>query len=177
MQKQGAQYVAVPSGTMSLTPAFVSFFNRTAAFADALYGGNSPDPHLNYTLKSLPSEGIHNLNVALRIDGQTLAYSGGVALAKQFVWPGAAHEAVATVKLGGQDVTWSNNDGLWALFQFFGKAERQVGNTLEWVARLGRDPMLVNGKPLTVRVEVEMNPPLYQRGYLSSFSCVSEVAR
>ena len=37
--------------------------------------------------------------------------------------------------------------------------------------------MLVSGKPLTVRVEVEMNPPLYQRGYLSSFSCVSEVAR
>jgi type VI secretion system protein ImpL len=177
MQKQGAQYVAVPSGTMSLTPAFVGFFNRTATFADALYGGNSPDPHLNYTLKPLPSEGIHNLNIALRIDGQTLAYSGGVALAKQFVWPGAAHEAVATVKFGGQDVTWSNNDGLWALFQFFGKAERQVGNTLEWVARLGRDPMLVNGKPLTVRVEVEMNPPLYQRGYLSSFSCVSEVAR
>jgi type VI secretion system protein ImpL len=177
MQKQGAQYVAVPSGTMSLTPAFVSFFNRTATFAEALYGGNSPDPHLNYTLKPLPSEGLNNLNIALRIDGQTLAYSGGVALAKQFVWPGAAHEAVATVKFGGQDVTWSNNDGLWALFQFFGKAERQVGNTLEWVARLGRDPMLVNGKPLTVRVEVEMNPPLYQRGYLSSLSCVSEVAR
>lgn len=177
MQKQGAQYVAVPSGTMSLTPAFVSFFNRTAAFADALYAGGSADPHLNYTLKPLPSEGLHNLNIALRIDGQTLTYSGGVAPAKPFVWPGAAHEAVATVKFGGQDVTWSNNDGLWALFQFFGKAERQQGNTLEWVARLGRDPMLVNGKPLTVRVEVEMNPPLYQRGYLSSLSCVAEVAR
>jgi hypothetical protein len=26
-------------------------------------------------------------------------------------------------------------------------------------------------------VEVEMNPPLYQRGYLSSLSCVAEVAR
>jgi type VI protein secretion system component VasK len=111
------------------------------------------------------------------MDGQTLTYSGGAAQPKPFVWPGAAHEAVATVKLGGQDVTWSNNDGLWALFQFFGKAERQQGNTLEWVARLGRDPMLVNGKPLTVRVDVEMNPPLYQRGYLSSLTCVAEVAR
>jgi len=177
LQKQGAQYAPVPSGTMTITPAFVGFFNRAAAFSDGLYAGNSADPHLNYTLKPLPSEGIKNLNIALRIDGQTLAYSGGVALAKQFVWPGPAHEAVATVKLGGQDVTWSNNAGLWALFEFFGKAERQEGNVLEWVARLGKDPMLVSGKPLTVRVEVGMTPPLYQRGYFSSLGCVAEVVR
>lgn len=177
LQKQGAQYAPVPSGTMTITPAFTGFFNRAAAFSDGLYAGNSPDPHLNYTLKPLPSEGIKNLNIALRIDGQTLAYSGGVALAKQFVWPGAAHEAVATVKFGGQDVTWSNNAGLWALFEFFGKAERQEGNVLEWVARLGKDPMLVNGKPLTVRVEVGMTPPLYQHGYFSNLACVAEVAR
>ena len=177
LQKQGAQYAPVPSGTMTITPAFVGFFNRAAAFSDGLYAGNSADPHLNYTLKPLPSEGIKNLNIALRIDGQTLAYSGGVALAKQFVWPGPAHEAVATVKLGGQDVTWSNNAGLWALFEFFGKAERQEGNVLEWVARLGKDPMLVGGKPLTVRVEVGMTPPLYQRGYFSSLACVAEVVR
>jgi len=177
LQKQGGQYVPVQSGSMSVTQAFTGFFNRAAAFSDALYAGNSADPHLSYTLKPLPSEGIKNLNISLRIDGQTLAYSGGVALAKQFVWPGASHEAVATVKFGGQDVTWSNNDGLWALFQFFGKAERQEGNVLEWVARLGKDPMLVNGKPLTVRVEVGMTPPLYQRGYFSSLACVAEVAR
>ncbi|MBZ5595569.1 MAG: hypothetical protein LAP39_25295 [Acidobacteriia bacterium] len=177
LQKQGGQYVPVPSGSMTITPTFTGFFNRAAAFSDGLYAGNSADPHLTYTLKPLPSEGIKNLNIALRIDGQTLAYSGGVALAKQFAWPGAGHEAVATVKFGGQDVTWSNNAGLWALFQFFGKAERQEGNVLEWVARLGKDPMLVNGKPLTVRVEVGMSPPLYQRGYFSSLACVAEVAR
>lgn len=177
LQKQGGQYVPVSSGSMTITAAFTGFFNRAAAFSDALYAGNSADPHLTYTLKPLPSEGIKNLNIALRIDGQTLAYSGGVALAKQFAWPGTTHEAVATVKFGGQDVTWSNNEGLWALFQFFGKAERQEGNVLEWVARLGKDPMLVNGKPLTVRVEVGMTPPLYQRGYLSSLACVAEVAR
>jgi type VI secretion system protein ImpL len=177
LQKQGAQYVPLPAGSMTITPGFIGFFNRATTFSDGLYAGNSADPHLTYTLKPLPSEGIKNLNIALRIDGQTLAYSGGVALAKQFTWPGAAHEAVATVKFGGQDVTWSNNEGLWALFQFFGKAERQDGNVLEWVARLGRDPMLVNGRPLTVRVEVGMNPPLYQRSYFSNLACVAEVAR
>ena len=39
LPKQGAQYVAVPQGTMSLTPAFVSFFNRAAAFSDGALCG------------------------------------------------------------------------------------------------------------------------------------------
>ena len=55
-----------------MTQAFTGFFNRAAAFSDALYAGNSADPHLNYTLKPLPSEGIKNLSVSFRIDGQTL---------------------------------------------------------------------------------------------------------
>ena len=177
LQKQGPQYVAVPSGTTSATPAFAAFFNRAAAFSDALYSGGAADPHLSYGLKPLPAEGMQNLSMSFRIDGQALTYSGGNAPLKQFVWPGAAHEAMAMVKFGGQDVTWSTNEGLWAVFQFFGKAERQQGNVLEWVARLGRDPMLVNGKPLTVRLEVDMTPPIYQRGYFSSLACVSEVAR
>jgi hypothetical protein len=59
----------------------------------------------------------------------------------------------------------------------FGKAERQEGNILEWVVRVGKDPAMINGKPLAVRVEVNMTPPLYQRGYFSSLACVAEVAR
>jgi type VI secretion system protein ImpL len=177
LQKQGSQYVSVSSGSMTITSAFTGFFNRAAAFSEAVYAGNSADPHLNYTLKPLPSEGIKNLSVVFRIDGQTLAYTGGVALAKPLAWPGPAHEAVASVKLGGQDFTWSNHDGLWAVFQLFGKAERQEGNVLEWVVRVGKDPAMINGKPLAVRVEVNMNPPLYQRGYFSGLACVAEVAR
>jgi type VI secretion system protein ImpL len=176
LQKQGAQYVPSSSATIPLTPAFVGFFNRAAAFSDAIYAGGSADPHLNYSLKPLPTEGIRDMS--FRIDGQTLTYNSGSAAAKPFVWPGAAHEAVASVKLGGQDVTWSSNEGLWAVFQFFGKAERQQGNMLEWVVRIGKDPALVNGKPLAVRVELDMgsSPPVFQRGFLSSLACVAEVA-
>jgi type VI secretion system protein ImpL len=177
LQKQGGQYLPVQSGTMNITPAFSAFFNRAAAFSEALYPANAADPRLTYTMKPLQSEGIKNLSVAFRIDGQTLAYTGNVALAKQFGWPGAVHEAIATVKLGGQDFTWSNNDGLWAVFQLFGKAERQEGNALEWVVRVGKDPAMINGKPLAVRVELNMSPPLYQKGYFSSLTCVSQVAR
>ncbi len=178
LARQGTQFTANSGGTLQLTSAFVGFFNRAAAFSDGLYPGGVGEPRLAYTLKPVPTEGIPNLNQVFQIDGQTLAYTGGNAQARQFVWPGpAAHQAVATVKLGGQDVTWSSSDGLWAVFQLFGKAERQQGNILEWVVRIGRDPALVNGRPLAVRLDVEMTPPLFQKNYFSGLACVADVAR
>jgi hypothetical protein len=60
----------------------------------------------------------------------------------------------------------------------FGEAERQQGNILEWVVKVGKGgPTMVNGKPLAVRLEVGMTPPLYQKGYFSGLACVAEVAR
>jgi type VI secretion system protein ImpL len=179
LQKQGAQYVAVSSGTMSLTPGFVGFFNRAASFSEALYAGGTADPHFNYILKPLPSEGIQNLT--LRIDGQTLTSSASGGAPKPFAWPGAGpHEARASVKFGGgPDLEWSSNEGLWAVFQFIGQAERAQGNTFEWVIRAGKNPVkLPNGNPLTVRIEVDMGgtPPVFQRAYLSGLGCIAEVA-
>jgi hypothetical protein len=36
---------------------------------------------------------------------------------------------------------------------------------------------LENGKPLTVRYYLEMNPPIFQKGFLSGYDCVSRVAQ
>jgi type VI secretion system protein ImpL len=182
--RQGSQYVAMSAGGVNLNPAFVNFFNSAVAFSDAVYAGGVQDPHITYTLKPAPSEGIQNVSV--RMDGQTLAASGSVGAAKQFTWQGGStHEAKATVKFGnGPDLAWSNNDGLWAVFQFFNKAERWTpagaGQMLEWVIRIGKDPVtLPNGKPVTVRFELDMNgaPPIFQKGYFARMGCVAEVAR
>jgi type VI secretion system protein ImpL len=183
LPRQGSQYVATSTGGMTLNPAFAAFFNRWAALADALYGGGSTDPHLVYTLKPVPSEGIQGLT--LKLDGQTLTVSGGAGAAKQFTWPGtSAREAKASVKFGGTDLGWSDNDGLWAVFQFFEEAERWVPASgayqLEWTVRAGKKPMtLPSGKPLTVRFELNMGsaPPVFEKGYLSRLGCVAEVAR
>ncbi len=177
LPKQGSQYVAAPQGTISLTPQFVNFFNRAAAFSDELYAGGSPDPHLSYTLKPLPSEGIQNLT--LHIDGQTLTSSASGAAPKPFNWPGSgAHEARASVKFGnGPDLEWSSNEGLWAVFQFIGQAEKWQGNQYDWIIRAGKNPVkLPNGNPLTVRIEVSAAPPVFQRGYFSSLACEATVA-
>jgi type VI secretion system protein ImpL len=184
LPKQGSQYVAVTVGGVTLTPGFVAFFNQAAAFADAIYGGNSADPHFAYTLKPVPSDGIQT--VGLHLDGQAFSYSGGDATPKQFIWQASGtHEAKATVKFGGgPDLAWSNNDGLWAIFQFFNKAETWHpsgnGNTLEWVIRIGKDPVLLpSGKPLTVRFELDMGgiPQLFQKGFFSRLVCVQDVAK
>lgn len=184
LPRQGTQYVAASAGGVSLNPAFVAFFNQAAALSDFLYAGGAQDPHFTYTLKPVPAEGIQS--VGLHLDGQSFAYSGGDAGARQFVWQAAgAHEAKATVKFGGgPDLAWSTNDGLWAVFQFFHKAEtwqpNGSGNVLEWVIRIGKDAVtLPSGKPLTVRFELDMAgaPPVFQKGYFSRLACVAEVAR
>ena len=39
--------------------------------------------------------------------------------------------------------------------------------------------MLPSGKPLTVRLDLDMGgaPPLFQRGYLAHMTCIAEIAK
>ncbi len=179
LPKQGAQYVADAASPVHLTPSFVGFFNRAAAFSNALYPAGATDPHLTYSLKPIKTEGIDNSTLV--IDGQTLTFSPSSAAAKQFVWPGATHEVKGSVTMGG----WADEQGLWAVFRFFNSAERQPQGsptTVDWYIRGARNvPMTVPGgdRPLTLRYELDMggNPPVFQKGYLSSLACVAEVAK
>lgn len=185
LTKQGNQYTPIPGGSVALTPAFVNFFNHAAALSDSLYANGSPDPRIAYSLKPIATEGIGNLG--LQIDGQTLSYSGGPATAQNFFWQGSgAHGAKATVQFGsGPDLTWSSNEGLWAVFHFFGKADHRQptpnGELLEWTIRIGKEAVTLPGnKPLTVRLELIMPAgsfPVFERGIFSRLSCVSQVAR
>ena len=49
------------TGTVPLTPQFVSFFNTAAKLSEALYKPGAPDPKLMYTLTPLKSEGIQSV--------------------------------------------------------------------------------------------------------------------
>lgn len=138
LPKQGSQYVSAGQPGMNLNPAFVGFFNRAAAFAEAAYPAGAAEARIGYTLKPVPTEGP--LGTSLRIDGQNITYAGGAPQPKQFLWPGAGpHEAVATVKFGGSDLGWASHTGLWAAFRFFGDAERWTpagsGYNVEWIDR------------------------------------------
>jgi type VI secretion system protein ImpL len=184
--KQGSQYAPSPSGGIALNPAFVAFFNRAAAFSDAVYPGGSPAPRLSYTLRASAPRGVQSLT--LSVDRQALTASGGKQVSMNFVWPGGGSQEVKlTGKFGGgPDLAFASYDGLWAIFEFFGDADRwQTSgnvNRLDWVLRQGRaaKPLtLPDGSPLTVSFDLEMPGavPVFQKGFLGGMTCVSRVAQ
>jgi type VI secretion system protein ImpL len=185
--KQGTQYAANPSGGINLSPAFVDFFNRAAAFSEALYPGGAAAPRLAYTLRATAPQGVESLT--LTVDRQTLNATRGKQTSANFVWSGSGSQDVKlTGKFGGgPDIAFATYDGLWAVFQFFGDADRWQtnGNThrLDWVIRQGRaaKPLtLPDGSPLTVSFDLEMPggaAPIFQKGFLGGLSCVARVAQ
>jgi type VI secretion system protein ImpL len=175
-QKQGTLYTAKPSA-MTVTPSFLNFFNRAAAFSDAAYPGGAQQPHLGYTLRS-DLTGI-NQTISISLDGQTLANSTGKAASKQFFWPGNPPGAKMDVQFGGEPFHWPSFDGLWGTFEFFGDAEERAGH-LEWMLKTGRSERTVttaSGQPVLVRFDLDMSPPVFRKGYFSGWACTADVAR
>ncbi|HSW49664.1 MAG TPA: type VI secretion IcmF C-terminal domain-containing protein, partial [Bryobacteraceae bacterium] len=184
--KQGTQYAPNPGGGIALNSAFVAFFNRAAAFSEAVYPGGSPAPRLAYTLRAAAPQGVDNLT--LTVDQQSLRAGRGKPATANFVWTGSPSQAVKlTGKFGGgPDLAFATYDGLWAVFEFFGDADRwqTTGNVhrLDWVIRQGRaaKPLtLPDGSPLTVSFDLETpgTTPVFQKGFLSGLSCVARVAQ
>jgi type VI secretion system protein ImpL len=170
--KQGNQYVALPGGTVTVNPAFVSFFNAAAGFSDALYPVGATEPTFTYTLTPVPNDIVQTITV--RIDGQTLTYSLGSPVApKPFTWKGSGtHDVTTSVGFGNSsELPWVKESGLWSLFRFFAMAERRTPPSLEWPLRIGRGPV-----PATVRLDVDLGAaaPFLRP---ASLACVAEVAR
>ncbi len=182
--RQGEQFVANPASKIRLNPAFVRFFNRAASFSEALYPGGSAQAKLAYNVTLRLPAGMQS--ISLMVDNQMLTAGRGGAATLGFIWPGSGAQQVRLVgRFGGSPpLTFASYQGLWAVFRFFGDADRSrtAGNvtSLEWVPKQGRaaQPMrLPDGSPLTVRFEVQSSAPVFQKGYLSGLACVSRVAR
>jgi type VI secretion system protein ImpL len=182
LPKTNGAYVPAP-GAIALSPAFVAFFKQAAAFSDALYAGGSPDPRFTYTLKPVPTEGVQK--ASLNIDGQKLDWPGGPPVSKQFTWPGPGPHG-AKGAWGADGASFSDNEGLWSVFRFFGDAEKRVptqgGESLDWIIRSGasRKPsVLPSGNILVVRFELDMGatPHVFEKGFFSHLACVTSVAK
>jgi type VI secretion system protein ImpL len=172
LNKEGSHYVPVGSGSVNLSPAFVSFFERAAAVTDAFYPAGSPSPRLAYSLRQMPSnlEGL-----SLKIGNDTLS---GPGQAKTFTWTGAENVEVTTK---GGDILASHT-GPWAVFHFVADAHIQGSGAvtdLEWILQSnGRTIMLPNGKAKSYNYQLQVSGfnPL-RPGELSSLRCVSQVAK
>jgi type VI secretion system protein ImpL len=182
--RQGAQFVPSPNAAGQVNAAFLAFWNRITALSDAVYPNNSPEPRLAFSIKLQQVDAIENLT--LNIDDQSVKASDRTS--KPFVWtPAPQSEVKLTGRFGsGPELAFANYEGPWALFQFFGDADRWTTqgsiHTLEWVLRqgkAGRPLTLADGSPVTLRFEVDLSkaPPLFQKGYLSTIGCVTDIAK
>ena len=178
--------MAAPGGT-ALSPAFVAFFNRAAAFSEAMYPGGSVDPQFTYKLTWLPSEGLAGLS--LQIDGQSMDFSAG-NVSKQFTWHGTGlHLEKATVRLSpGAGLGLPDHEGPWAMFHFFAESDSRVaakggGELFEWAVRsgAGNKPLTdaASGKPLVVRLVLDMNgpAPVFEKNYFARLGCIAQVSK
>jgi type VI secretion system protein ImpL len=184
LTQQGSEYVRKPDSRVQVTEAFLRFFNRAMAFSNALYKSAAKDPSVAYSMRALPAEGLKS--VTLSLDGQVLKAGPTGGQSQDFTWPGASHAANLAGSLGGTELGFITYDGLWAVFRFFGDADRFQASgstyTLQWVPRQGQSGQpirLDSGKTLTLPFMLDLKgaPPVFQKGYLSGFQCVSEVAR
>jgi len=184
VDRQGNEFVRKPGSKVQITDAFLRFLNRAMALSDALYKNGSKSPSLTYNMKALPAEGLSSLTLTL--DGQVLKSTGAGGESKDFVWPGSSHNAAMSGNMGGPDLGLvTTGDSLWSVFRFFADADRFQpsggGYTLQWVPRQGQaqQPMRIGNKDLTLPYFLDLKgaPPIFQKGYLSGFQCVSEVAR
>ena len=181
---QGTGYIANPSATQTVSPAFLSFFNRAMGIQRALYPGAPGQIQYHYALRPHPTDSVSSLVV--NIDGKTLNYSGGSSAFQQFTWPGTGQGVSLTVKIaGGSELGFPSYSGTWGVFHFFADADKTIPNgsvyNVEWVLRVagGRPVTAPNGKPVTVQFDLDTlgGPPILQKGYFSSLRCVSNVAR
>jgi type VI secretion system protein ImpL len=171
LAKQGSRYVEVPDPKVKLLPGFVYFFNRAAAFSDALYPGGSATPKFAYSLKALSS----NVDTVLKIGSETLS---GTGQQKTFTWTGAPGDVQVTTK--GGDILGSFS-GPWSVFKFVADAHSQVSGpitNLEWIMQSNNRPIVLpNGKIKSYSYELQvtgLNP--FRTSDLSGLRCQTPVA-
>jgi len=184
LTKQGTEYVVNPGGGMTVTPQFLGFFNRAAAVSDAFYRGGGQTANLNFSLRPIPSEAVVQ-EITLTINGKTATFKNGRGDAQQFSWPGSgAQEVKLKVRFaGGSEFDMITYSEPWAVFRFFLDAERWQASggqhAMEWTARSTTGPMIIGGKPATVRFTLDLGggPAVFQPGFWSASACPGAAVR
>jgi len=176
LTQQGESWVASPTAPLKLTPAFLQFFNRAAALSKALFANGATTPSFSFNAHISPSKEIKS--VTLAVDAQKLS---GADVSQQFTWSAQTAQQAQVVANYGSGVLPLQFNGTWSLFHLVdrGKLE-QPGNParLAYPLEIANTPIVVNGTPLVVRIELSgPTSALLLPGGLSGLHCVSRVSR
>lgn len=180
--RRGSGFVATPDRSITVSPAFVRFFNRAWAVSEALFREGGTEPRLSFSLTPVLSEGINS--VAVSLEGQTVRFNRQPAETKPFLGVNAAgHSATLSAELGGSDWTWKEYQKPWAIFRLFHGADRwrQSGDvyTVEWTLRSGGRPITAGGTPATVAFQLTTGggPPVLRSGSFDGLACPGAIVR
>jgi len=150
--QQGDTWVAAPNAPLKPTAAFLQFFNRAAALSKAFFPGGASTPSLSFTAHILRSKEIQS--VTLNVDAQSLT---GADVSKDFSWSPDTAKAAGLLANYGSGSLPLQFTGTWSLFHLVdrGKLE-QPGNParLAYPLEIANTPVVVNGTPLTERIEI-----------------------
>jgi len=182
LMQQGYQFVQKPNARLKLNPAFIQFFNHAAQISRAFYPEGAAEARFEYTLTPQPSDTLEQL--VLNIDGNRVIWQEGIgAQPQQSSWPGDSSGARLTGLYRGGSVGLLNYPrGLWASFRFFHDADvipRSGNGVYEWRPKTAGQQMVLDDRPVIVRYHLnhEGKPPIFQKGYLSTLTCVSQVTQ
>lgn len=174
IQAQGNAFTPKSGGTLSVNPAFLSFFNRAAQFSAAMFpaGSNEARLTLNLTNYLMPQSG------RLRVvgDGLTVDYAAAVK-PHLFTWTfQPSSEATIAIEQGTSWENVASFHGTWALFQLFGAAASWEPTATDYRAEWS---IPGNSAGAKVGLDVGLNnvPPILRKGFFSGFSCVSKVVQ
>jgi len=180
VQRQGNQFVPSPNASVKVSPSFVNFLGRAAAFAEVMFKDNSPQPHLAFTVQPVAAEPF--TTVTLTLDGEIVRSSTSGNVASIMIdWPRAARDVKLSAGAGGAEpFTVGPFSGPWALFQLFNNADdawRPVASGYRVGWEVGTRAQR-SGARITLEVSnLGAAAPLLKKGYFGAPDCFGDIAR
>lgn len=173
--QQGGHWTASPTASAKITPQFLNFFDRMAALSHAFFADATAAPGLSFTAHILPSPGIQS--VSLLIDSQRLS---GRDVTGQFNWSAQSAQQAQLIASYGNNNLPLQFSGTWSLFRLIdrGRVEPSASSLrLAYPLEISGTPIVVNGTPLTERIEISGSAQsVLTPGSGSGFHCVASVA-
>lgn len=173
LQQQGTEYAAKPGGTMSVSPAFLAFFNKAARASNALFPAGASEPQFGFVARAALTQGVSTATFA--VDGDNWESPTGGRHTFHWAAGSAGQAQVGGGTPSGNKVVIQSYQGPWAIFQLFAHADRwaTLGNTttVEWGS--------VGGGEMRVGFDFDdaTFPAVLRRGFFSGFRCVARVVQ
>lgn len=178
LEKQGARWVAKPYRGVTLSPAFVEYFNRGAIVSNALYNDINPTPQLRWAAlatinKETPLVIFRHGPKESRFNEKT---PGNVV-----TWPQLPQGNSASIEAQfgkNKPALVAAGAGEWALFRLVAKGNTDANGrhvVVTWPAPAGAK----NAQQVVIDFEFldASGAPVLKKGWLGGFSCASQAAQ